>query len=99
MFVQNMRVLLVSLHFVEYAIELANALGKNNTVHLLLTKKRVSQTMGDKLYDKIENNLSYTLLPYNSVIDFSIFKTLSLISNLYLTFRPDVIHIQESLNP
>ena len=94
-----MRILLASFYFVEYATELANALAKKHTVHLLLTKKRVSQTFGKKIYDKLENNVSFTLLPYNSVAHPSIFRSLYLTLKLCITFRPDVIHLQESLNP
>lgn len=43
--------LIISLYLVEYAVELANAIGRHNQVHLLLSKNRVMQTIGT-----LENN-------------------------------------------
>jgi len=94
------KVLLVSLYFVEYALELANALGKNNRVHLLLLKNRVHQTIGaNQLNGKLSNNVTYTLLPYRSFRHPSILRVLFSILNLHFSFKPDVVHVQECNNP
>jgi len=94
-----MKILLVSLYFVEYAVELANALGEKNQVHLVLSKPRVYETIGKQLDEKITNNVSYTLLSNLSLRSPTILKTLHSIFKILMTFRYDVIHLQESANP
>ena len=94
-----MRVLLVSIYFVEYALELANALGENNDVHLLLSEQRVAKTVGKDLDEMISSNVSYTLLPYYSLKHPSIIKVLISIFYVYIRTMPDVIHVQECANP
>jgi glycosyltransferase involved in cell wall biosynthesis len=94
-----MRILLVSLHFVEYAIELANSLGENNQVHLLLSKHRVHETIGKQINERITSNVSYTLLSKPFLYSPSILKTIHSIFKILMAFRCDVIHIQESDNP
>ncbi len=94
-----MRILLVSLHHVEYAVELALALGEKHRVHLVLKQEKVFQTMGAKIHQKIGGNVSCTQLPYKSMKHPSIISVLFSIFFLYFRFRPDVIHIQESVNP
>jgi len=94
-----MRILLVSLYHVEYVVELAHALGKKDRVHLVLLKERVSNTIGAQLDRKIGGNLTCTQLPYRSMKHPSIIKVIFSIFYLYFKFRPDVIHLQESINP
>ena len=94
-----MRILLVSFFFVEYVIELANALGKQNRVHLLLLENRVSQTIGRQIEQQIGPNVTCTILPYSSLKSFSMFGVLHSIIKSYIRFRPDVVHIQECGNP
>jgi len=94
-----MRILLVSLHHVEYAVELARALGEKYPVHLVLIKGKVSKTIGAQIDQTIGANVTCTLLPYASMIHPSIIKVLFSIFYLYFKFRPDVIHLQESVNP
>ena len=94
-----MRVMLVSLFFVEYAIELANALSKKNCVHLILLESRVGKTIGKNINEKIRSRVSYTLLRYRSIKHPSIFKTIFAIFNALISFRPEVIHIQSCRNP
>ena len=91
-----MKVLLVSLHFVEYAIELAKALSTNNTVHLILSKPRVSETVGTDLDRLLEGKVSYTLLSKYSLKNPKILSNLFIIIKKLLKFKPDVIHHQES---
>ena len=94
-----MKILLVSLHFVEYAVELANGLGRRNQVHLVLSKHRVHQTIGEQLDDKITNSVSYTLLSSRPLHSPSILKVICSIFKILMTFRCDVIHVQECMNP
>ncbi len=94
-----MKILLVSLYFVEYAVELANSLGENNQVHLVLSKHRVHETIGKQLNERITNKVSYTLLSNRSLRSPSIIKTLHSIFKIFMTFRCDVIHLQECGHP
>ena len=94
-----MKILLVSLYFVEYAVELANALGEKNEVHLVLSKHRVYETIGKQLDERITNNVSYSLLSKRSLRPSSILMTLYSIFKILMTFRCDVIHLQECGNP
>jgi glycosyltransferase involved in cell wall biosynthesis len=94
-----MRILLVSLHHVEYAVELAHALGEKYRVHLVLLKEKVSNTIGAQIDQKIGGNVTCTQLPYTSMKHPSILNVLFSIFSLYFKFRPDVIHLQESVNP
>jgi len=94
-----MKILLVSLHFVEYSIELAKALSANNTVHLILSKPRVSETVGTDLDRLLEGKVSYTLLSKYSLKNPQILSNLFIIIKKLLKFKPDVIHHQESRDP
>lgn len=94
-----MKILLVSLYFVEYAVELANALGEKNQVHIVLSKHREHETIGKQLDERITNNVSYTLLSNCSLRSPSILKTLYSIFKILMTFRYDVIHLQECGHP
>ncbi len=94
-----MKILLVSLYFVEYAVELANALGEKNEVHLVLSKHRVYETIGNQLDERITNNVSYSLLSKRSLRSSSILMTLYSIFKILMIFRCDVIHLQECGNP
>jgi glycosyltransferase involved in cell wall biosynthesis len=94
-----MKILLVSLHLVEYAVELANGLGKKNDVHLLLLRNRVSKTIGNRMNKQIANNTSFTLLPFHSIMHPSTLRIFLSVFYLFIRFRPDVVHIQENSNP
>lgn len=94
-----MKILLVSLHFVEYAIELAKALSENNTVHLILSRPRVAQTVGVDLDRLLEGNVPYTLLNKYSIKNPIILKNIWILVKLIHRFKPDVIHHQESRDP
>ena len=94
-----MRILLVSLHHVEYAVELAHALGEKYRVHLVLLKGKVANTIGAQIDQKIGGNVTCTQLPYTSMKHPSIIHVLFSIFYLHFKFRPDVIHLQESVNP
>lgn len=92
-----MRILLISFYFVEYAIELANALAKDHQIHLILSEKRVKETVGDNLDDHLSPHCSCFLLPpANSRVG-----KLKLLTDLYFQYRkfaPNVVHIQECSN-
>lgn len=94
-----MRILLVSLFLVEYPVELANALGEKHQVHLVLSKSRASQALGDQLKSKVSPHVSLTLLPYRVVRDLSTIWCAFRILKLYLMIRPHVVHVQECSNP
>lgn len=94
----SLKIFMVSFHFVEYAIELANGLAQENRVHLMLLKRRVDETVGDRLTEQLHRNVSFTLLPYQSFIHPHSPISLFHIFNQLKDFRPDVIHLQESWN-
>ena len=94
-----MRIMLVSLWHVEYAMELAMAIAKHNDVHLILLRKRVKETVGENTLTSLEPVLSCSLLNFRSLKHHStviaIMKTVATV----FRFKPDVIHIQECYNP
>jgi glycosyltransferase involved in cell wall biosynthesis len=94
-----MKILLVSLFLVEYAVELANALSEKHQVHLVLSEFRAAKTLGDRLRAKLSSRVSLTLLPYRYTRDLSTVWCAFLIFNRYLAFRPHVVHVQECSNP
>lgn len=94
-----MRVLLVSLHFVEYAVELAQALSRENTVHLVLSRQRVQQTVGNDMGRLLQGRVNYTVLDNYSFRNPKIIINFIVLIRLILNFRPDVIHHQESRDP
>ena len=91
-----MKILVFSLHFVEYAVELANAISKENKVHLVLSAPKVSNTLKNDLGKILSEKVSYTLIEKysgkNPLILINFFKTLALL----IRFRPDIIHYQEA---
>ncbi len=91
-----MKILLVSLHFVEYAVELARALSSENTVHLILSKPKVSSTVKQSLDNLLGGKVSYTLLERYSGKNPLIIKNFIAIIKVLFDFRPDVVHYQES---
>lgn len=94
-----MKILLVSLHFVEYTSELAKALTKDNKVHMVLSKKLVSQTVKGDLGRILGNGVSYTLLDSYTLFNPKILKNFFILILLWWRFRPDIIHHQESRDP
>ena len=93
-----MKILLISLHHLEYAIELAQALGAHHTVHLILSEHRVTKVSGGTTDPRkiLKGPFSYTLLKrYNgwNPLLFNNFLTLTKVMHV---FKPDVIHMQES---
>ncbi len=93
---RDMKILLVSLHFVEYAVELAQALSRTNTVHLILSRDEVSRTVKDELHGMLEGKASYTLIDRYSMFNPRILKNLLVIRRVIASFGPDIIHHQES---
>lgn len=94
-----MRILLVSLHHVEYAIELAEAIGKYNQVHLVLLKERVQHTVGENAVTRLGPNFGCSLLSFQSLRHPSTVKVLCEIVGIVSRFKPYVIHLQECYNP
>jgi glycosyltransferase involved in cell wall biosynthesis len=94
-----MRILLVSLFLVEYAVELANALVEKHQVHLVLSEMRAAEALGDQLQAKLSSRVSLTLLPYRYKCYHSKIWCAFLIFKQYLVFRPHVVHVQECSNP
>ena len=90
-----MKILLVSLHHVEYTAELARALSHNHNLQLVLSMPRVAQTINKDL-DRLGDGASYTLLEKYSGKNPKILHNFIVILKLLNRFRPDIIHIQES---
>ena len=94
-----MRILLASFFFVEYAVELANALGQRHEVHLILCKERIDHTFGEAIASRLSGNVSLTILPYRSRAHPSTVWCFVKLLGVYLKFRPQIVHLQESVNP
>lgn len=94
-----MRILLASFFFVEYAVELANALGQKNKVHLILCKERIDKTFGEEIRLKLSGNVSLYILPYRSRAHPSTVWCFVKLFLVYLKVRPQIVHLQESSNP
>lgn len=92
-----MRILLFSLHFVEYPVELAKSLSKYDEVHIILARRKVDNTLGDGLKNALGEKVSYTLLNNYSLKNPKSLINLFIISRKILSFKPQVIHHQESL--
>ena len=90
-----MKVLLISLYFVEYVLELANALSKLHHVHLVVSEKRINHTIKDQFYRRLSSGIGLTLLPLRSNRYASILALVYRVVKLYLSFKPDVVHLQE----
>jgi glycosyltransferase involved in cell wall biosynthesis len=94
-----MRILLVSLHFVEYAVELASELSRHDTVHLVLSRRKVAQTLSGDLDRLLEGQVSYTLLDSSPLFRPRTLKNMWIVFTVWRRFRPDVLHHQESRDP
>ena len=94
-----MKIMMVSLHFVEYTVELANALNKNHDVHLILSRERVNQTIKNQLANILDDGITCTLLSQAGALSPKFF--LNLIRTIRAKFRfdPDLVHHQESGDP
>jgi len=91
-----MKILLVSLHHVEYTAELVRALSYNHNLHLVLSMPKVAQTLNKDLDRLLGGGASYTLLEKYSGKNPKILRNFIIILKLLNNFRPDIIHIQES---
>jgi glycosyltransferase involved in cell wall biosynthesis len=89
-----MKILLVSLHFVEYAVELARALSHENEVHLVLSDRKVESTLKADLKKALGSNVTVTLLDHYRLKNPKLLKNLFIIIKLLLTFKPDLVHHQ-----
>lgn len=94
-----MRIALVSLYFVEYAIELANALAEKHDVHLLLSESRVAETIGEHKHLLISPKVACTFLSTQKLRHYSIIKTIFECVKFVFSISPDVMHLQECANP
>lgn len=94
-----MKVLLVSLHFVEYAVELAKALSHDHEVHLVLSRFKVDQALQKDLNRSAGGKVSYSLLDQYSWKNPRIVKNFLFTRKLLNRFKPDLVHAQECANP
>ena len=83
----------MSFWHIEYAIELAEAIGKYNSVHLVLLKDRVKQTVGETAISSLGPNVHCSLISYKTLRHLSVLKILSTIFGIVSRFKPDVIHL------
>jgi glycosyltransferase involved in cell wall biosynthesis len=87
---------LVSFFLVEYVVELANGLADEHSVHVIFVRDRVQQTFGDEIHEVLHPNIEITQLPYRSLRHSSVLEVVRSMFRVLNSFRPDVIHIQES---
>ncbi len=91
-----MKILMFSLHFIEYAFELAQALSKENRVHLILSEPKLPEEIRRALAEDSGGNLSYTLLGRYNWKHPGMYKNIFIVLKVALGFRPQIIHHQES---
>jgi glycosyltransferase involved in cell wall biosynthesis len=91
-----MKILIVSLHFVEYAAELGKALSHKNDVHIVFAKRKVAKTLDSNLEKILGKKVNYTLLDHYNLKNPKLLKNFFIITKLLLTFKPDIIHHQFS---
>jgi glycosyltransferase involved in cell wall biosynthesis len=94
-----MKIALVSLYFVEYAIELANALAEKHHVHLILSKSRIAPTIGEHKHLLISPKVACTLLSLHKLRHYSTLQTIFECVKFFFSTSPDVLHLQECANP
>ncbi len=92
----GMKILMFSLHFTEYAFELAQALSKENQVHLILSEPKVPEAIKQALDKDSGGSLSYTLLGRYNWKHPGMYKNIFIVLKVALGFRPQIIHHQES---
>lgn len=88
-----MRILLSTLHFVEYGLELATALAVENEVHLVLSSQRVEKTFGSGFTPP--PNVTCTLLSDDPHKKFRNLLSLIKIQRIIRAFDPQVVHLHE----
>lgn len=91
---KKMKIALVSLHFAEYSLSLANALAKSHDVLLVLIDRNFNNEIGhDRCFVK-EDRLQISILRHErSVLGF--FRACQQLVGVVGRFQPDVIHCQE----
>jgi glycosyltransferase involved in cell wall biosynthesis len=93
-----MRIVLLSFHWVEYPIELANALvARGHEVTLLMSSKRVATTVGDDLDDLSDPRVRIRLFDNHArgLRDPRQLVTLTKILTTVARARPQILHVQE----
>jgi glycosyltransferase involved in cell wall biosynthesis len=94
-----MRVALISLHWVEYLIELANSLaGRGHTVDVIFNRRRVEATVGDRLRDLVAPEVTCHVVDdrERGLRDPRQLATVGRLITTLRGLRPDVIHAHES---
>jgi len=94
-----MKILLVSLHLVEYAVELANGLAAANEVHLVLSANRVARTLGGEFYGKLDDSIKCTLINKRSIWSAATWRSIWSVFKMLRTWDYDIVHLQECGNP
>ncbi len=98
---QSLRVVLLSLHWVEYLIELANALARRgHRVGIVLARDRVRQTVGDQLAQVLDPRVTSLVVRDHptGLRDPRQLVTAARILAFVRRMRPDVLHLQDSTN-
>ena len=94
-------VVLFSLHWVEYLVELANALAaRGHRVGMILARDRVRQTIGERLAEVIDPRVATLVVRDHptGLRDPRQLVTAARILGFVRRARPDVLHIQDSTN-
>ena len=93
-----MRIVLLSFHWVEYPVELANALAdRGHQVTLIVSSNRVSATVGENLDELTDARVDVRLFDNHAtgLRDPRQFWTLAKILTTIARARPDILHVQE----
>ena len=90
-----MRIVIVSLHFAEYAMNLASALAQENKVLLILRKANVKAELGSIKPDTLPDGMEVLELPYYKFKDPRWAANVVRLVSSVRSFKPDIIHVQE----
>lgn len=93
-----MKIALIAFHFAEYAFRLASELCPDHTVLLVMHKENAEAELGDTIHSGIPENLEIALFVRRGPKDPLFFINVWKMIKLLRTFKPDVVHYQESLN-
>lgn len=95
-----MRIVLVSLHFAEYAVRLALALCKNNEVMLVLRADNAERELSSGLRQRLKSATSLRLITirHRPLKDVRVWSEAYRLYSTVKRFAPDVVHCQEYLS-
>ena len=89
-----MKVMLVALHFAEYAVSLAQHLAQYADVLLVVSAPNLKAELGEQFILPPHPQLKVIQLPHDRSVKL-LFKNAAQLIRLVYAFQPDIIHAQE----